>query len=83
MVGKLDSLWWEEQRVWYKCVDEANEGIILDVARPGQVQYGDKRKTFLEYKCLDNGEFNLPIAQFPGCAPKREFSTFMSTAILT
>ena len=71
MVGVLDSLFWEDQKVWYKCIDEKNEGIILEAAKPGQVQYGDKKRTFLEYQCLETGEFNLPIKKFPGCAPKR------------
>ena len=38
MVGVLDSLFWEDQKVWYKCIDEKNEGIILSAAKPGQVQ---------------------------------------------
>ena len=38
MVGVLDSLFWEDQKVWYKCIDEKNEGIILEVAKPGRVQ---------------------------------------------
>ena len=29
---------WEDQKVWYKCIDEKNEGIILSAAKPGQVQ---------------------------------------------
>ena len=70
--GKLDDLFWEDQRVWYKCIDERNEGIILEQAKEGQEQFGDKKKTSLEYQCLETGEFNLPIGQFPGCAPKRE-----------
>ena len=32
MVGVLDSLFWEDQKVWYKCIDEKNEGIILSAA---------------------------------------------------
>ena len=37
------------------------------------LQLGDKKKTSLEYQCLNTGEFNLPINEFPGCAPKREY----------
>ena len=36
--GKLDDLFWEDQKVWYKCIDEKNEGIILEAAKPGRVQ---------------------------------------------
>ena len=90
VLGKLDDLFWEDQKVWYKCIDEKNEGIILEKAPEGEIQvwhfllkhfcrylkffhkYGDKKKTSLEYQCLDTGEFNLPIKDFPGCAQKRE-----------
>ena len=38
MVGVLDSLFWEDQKVWYKCIDEKNEGIILEQAKVGEIQ---------------------------------------------
>ena len=69
---KLNKVFWEDQKVWYKCIDERNEGIILEQAKPGQEQFGDKKKTSLDYQCLETGEFNLPIKNFPGCAPKRK-----------
>ena len=36
--GKLDDLFWEDQKVWYKCIDEKNEGIILEQAKVGEIQ---------------------------------------------
>ena len=30
MIGVLDDLFWEDQKVWYKCIDEKNEGIIVE-----------------------------------------------------
>ena len=38
--GKLDDLFWEDQKVWYKCIDEKNEGIILEQAKVGEIQVG-------------------------------------------
>ena len=39
--GKLDDLFWEDQKVWYKCIDERNEGIILQQAPEGEIQVKD------------------------------------------
>ena len=36
--GKLDDLFWEDQKVHYKCIDEKNEGIILEKAKEGEEQ---------------------------------------------
>ena len=38
VMGKLDDLFWEDQKVWYKCIDEKNEGIILEQASEGEIQ---------------------------------------------
>ena len=42
MVGKLDKKFWEDQKLWYKCIDEKNEGIIVEkgskVRLTGQVR---------------------------------------------
>lgn len=38
VLGKLDDLFWEDQKVWYKCIDEKNEGIILEKAPEGEIQ---------------------------------------------
>ena len=39
--GKLDDLFWEEQKVWYKCINERDEGIILTKAKEGEVQVSE------------------------------------------
>ena len=42
MVGTLDKKFWEDQKLWYKCIDEKNEGIIVEkgskVRLTGQVR---------------------------------------------
>ena len=38
VLGKLDDLFWEEQKVWYKCINERDEGIILTKAKEGEIQ---------------------------------------------
>ena len=30
MIGTLDKKFWEDQKLWYKCIDEKNEGIIVE-----------------------------------------------------
>ena len=49
MVGVLDSLFWEDQKVWYKCIDEKNEGIILSAAAE---EFNLRSKTYVERKDL-------------------------------
>ena len=89
MIGTLDKKFWEDQKLWYKCIDEKNEGIIVE--KGSQVKglnvlsisnaifhdkWGDKRKTSQDYVCQENGEFNLPIKDFPKCAPKRKSENY-------
>ena len=40
---------WEDQKVWYKCIDEKNEGIILSAAAE---EFNLRSKTYVERKDL-------------------------------
>ena len=74
MAGIWNQKFWEDQKLYYKCEDSRNEGVVtqphlVDPLTGGQV--GDKRKTTLEYKCTEDSSYNTPLL-FPNCAPKRE-----------
>ena len=66
--GKLDDLFWEDQKVWYKCIDEKNEGIILEQAKVGEIQvcfskFVHQLINYLHklYLCLDISTLHLHI----------------------
>ena len=73
MRGKWDQKFWEDERVYYKCLDSRNEGVVTQphLVSPNGTQVGDKRKTTMEFKCTADSSYNTPL-EFPNCAPKRE-----------
>ena len=74
MRGKWDQKFWEDERVYYKCLDSRNEGVVTQphLVSPNGTQVGDKRKTTLEFKCTADSSYNTPL-EFPNCAPKRKY----------
>ena len=68
-----DQKFWEDERVYYKCEDSRNEGVVTQphLVGPDGGQVGDKRKTTLEFKCTADSSYNTPL-EFPNCAPKRK-----------
>ena len=40
LIGKLHKKFWEEEKLWYKCIDEKNEGIVTGPTKKTGITVG-------------------------------------------
>ena len=71
--GVWDQVYWEDDPLYYRCIDPKNEGVVTQphLRGPTGGEVGDRRVTSQVFKCTEEGYYNTPV-QFRNCAPKRK-----------